>query len=179
MVNAFRYGCVILFLCTIPSYVSHSQYPSTEEYQVKAVFLYNFSRFVEWPESSYAGSNAPFVIGILGGNPFGNYLDETIKGEAIGSHIMTVHHFRDINDIDNCQILFINYKDPEMIKKTVDALAGRNILTVNEYSNFVRQGGMIQFYTEMSKIKLMINTASVKNTQLQISSKLMRVAKIY
>jgi hypothetical protein len=174
----FKPGClVLLLLMASPQTISSQAVP--EEYQVKAVFLYNFSRFIDWPESSFPTPNSPFVIGILGEDPFGNYLEETVRGEAVGTHVMTIHHFQNISDIENCHILFISYKDPDKIRKALDALAGKNILTVNENTNFAKMGGMIQFYDELSKIKLMINESAIKDTQIQISSKLMKVARIY
>jgi hypothetical protein len=177
-VRTFKLGCMIgLLFLGLPT--SMSQQMITEEYQVKAVFLYNFSRFVEWPSSSYLTATSPFIIGILGDDPFGNYLEETVRGETVKSHIMTIHHFQNINDIDNCHILFISYKDQDAIKRVLSSVQGKNILTVNESPNFARMGGMIQFYTENDKIKLMINSTSIKETQLQISSKLMSVARIY
>jgi hypothetical protein len=178
MPYTFRIGCVVALLLTTFTKTNIAQ-STTEEYQVKAVFLYNFSRFVDWPENSFNSPNAPFVVGVIGGDPFGYFLEETVKGEVVHNHVMTIHHFQDLSEIDNCHILYINYKDPDQIKKTLDAVNGKNILTVNDNSNFVRMGGMIQFYTEMNKIKLMINSAAIKQSQLEISSKLMRVAKVY
>src|SRR6185437_11385368 len=83
------------------------------EYQVKAVFVYNFSRFVTWPSSAFASADQPFVIGILGADPFGSHLDEAIHGENMDAHPLVVRHFADIADIGPCQILFIDQSAAE------------------------------------------------------------------
>ena len=80
----------------------------SREYQVKAVFLFNFAQFVEWPTSTFSSEDAPFVIGVLGKDPFGDYLNETVKGEKINGHTMAVKYFQDIKEVSACHILFIN-----------------------------------------------------------------------
>ncbi len=151
---------------------------SASEYQIKAVFIYNFSHFVEWPASSFEKSYSPFVIGILGNNPFGPYLQEAIRNERIGSHIMEVRQFNNVREANNCHILYINLQDPEEIKQTLLAVSGRPILTVGDSPNFLRFGGLVRFFTEESKIRLEINNTVAKSRKLQISSKLLRVATV-
>jgi hypothetical protein len=144
-------------------------------YDVKAAFLYNFSHFVSWPEQAFSASNAPFVIGVLGPDPFGNYLTELIRGEHSNGHPIIVQRYKEAKDIRTCHVLFINTTDAVEVAK---GLSGRNILTVSDTPNFARNGGMICLVTENKKIKLQINQGAAKAAGLEISSKLLRVADI-
>lgn len=145
---------------------------------IKARFLYNFTHFVEWPSTVFAESGAPFVIGILGDDPFGSQLDEDVLGEKVKGHPIAVERYQDVKDIINCHILFINSKDDAKIKEILGALPGKNILTVSDMLNFTTIGGIIRFITIKNKIKLQINLPASKNAELNISPKLLQVADI-
>jgi hypothetical protein len=147
------------------------------EYQVKAAYLFNFSKFLEWPRAAFSDQHEPFIIGILGKDPFGSYLDETITGETIMGHPMTVQRYRNIEEIKQCHILFINL--PGKTAEAIAALKGKNILTVGDDPDFSANGGMIRFYPENETIRLIINPGAAKDANLTISSKLLRIAKIY
>jgi len=168
---------VCLFFHTQPLQAQTT--PVSNEYRVKAVFLYNFTQFVEWPATSFSSANAPFVIGILGDDPFGASIDETVANEKIGGHQLVVQRFRDVKDVKNCQILFINYADAERVKENLLLFTNHNTLTVGEAPNFVKTGGMIRFFTEKNKIRLQINPEAAKAAELTISSKLLRVSDIF
>lgn len=148
----------------------------SREYKLKAVFLYNFSSFVEWPPSAFNSADAPFVIGIVGPDPFGSFLDETVAGEKAQGHPMVVKRFDDVREVKDCQILFIN--QPGHTADVLSSIKNRNILTVSDENNFARMGGMIHFSTESNKIRLQINPSAAKAEKLNISSKLLRLAKI-
>lgn len=146
------------------------------EYKVKAVFIYNFIHFIDWPESTFEDSYDPFVIGIVGGDPFGTYIDEAVKGERIKAHRISVERFKDAADIKKCHILYINTHDPDETKKILNVASKKHILTVSDTPNFIRWGGMVRFFTEENKIRLEINNTLAKARELKISSKLLRVA---
>jgi YfiR/HmsC-like len=148
------------------------------EYQVKAVFVFNFSRFVEWPPQAFAAANDPFVIGIVGGDPFGTRLDEAVQGEQINQHPLEIRRFRSVADIRNCQILYIDRSQNAQLNEILDALDHRNILTVSDLDNASSRGVMIQFVTESNRIRLRINNDAAKAAGLTISSKLLRPAEI-
>lgn len=158
---------------------SQTQQQPSREYQVKAVFLFNFAQFVDWPPASFAGEQAPLVIGILGTNPFGPYLEETVSGEKISGHPVTVQYFQDEADAKACHILFINLPEMRKRKHAIESLKGNNILTVCEAADFPRQGGMIRLFTRNNKIKLLINLEASRAADLVLSSKLLRLADIY
>ncbi|WP_178377059.1 YfiR family protein [Chryseolinea serpens] len=150
----------------------------TKEYQVKAVFLYNFTQFIEWPPDAFAQPDAPLVIGILGPDPFGKYLDETVQGEKIDGHPLVVQRFHTLAEIAHCQILFVNRDEKSEWKQIFDYAKAQHVLTVGDVTNFSKQGGMIRFFPEDNKIRIRINLTSVKNAELKVSSKLLRLAEI-
>lgn len=167
-------GCVLAFVLFLTIF-SYAQAPS-KEYQLKAVFLFNFSQFTEWPDNAFPAGNSPFVIGILGNDPFGNYLSETVSGEKKAGHPIIVKRFQSVKDVSDCDILFVS--SSEKTKEVADGLGNKNILTVGDSNDFATSGGMIQFFTDGGKIRFKINLNNVKNAGLSISSKLLRLAQI-
>src|SRR5688500_14600078 len=121
--------------------LSTSTQPS-REYQLKAVFLFNFTQFVEWPGNSFSSDQAPLVIGILGTDPFGSYLEEIVAGEKINGHPLLIQRYNNVEEIETCQILFINVTETNKREEIITRLKGRNILTVSDAPDFAKQGGM-------------------------------------
>ena len=152
--------------------------PAPQEYQIKAVFLFNFAQFVEWPPDAFGGPKAPLEIGVLGEDPFGNHLEDTMRGEAIGGRALVVRRFARVEDIDHCHILFISRSESKKLEQVVAALRGRTILTVGDTDGFALRGVMIRFISEKSRIRLRINLDSAKAAGLVVSSKLLRAAEI-
>ena len=149
-----------------------------KEYQIKAVFLFNFSQFVEWPTNAFAETQSPLVIGVLGEDPFGTYLEEAVRGEEVNKHPLVIRHYRRVEDIKDCHILFISQSETSRLSRIFERLKDRSILTVGDAEGFVQQGGMIRFITEKNKIRLRINPEAAKAAKLTISSKLLRPAEI-
>lgn len=150
----------------------------TAEYQIKAVFLYNFAQFIDWPAKSFPDPQAPFVIGVLGDDPFGSYLDETVRGEKIGVRALVVQRFRRVGDIHNCQVLFISRSEGDRVEQDLSTLKGRTILTVSDIDDFAARGGMIRLVTEKGRVRIHIKLDLVRAANLTVSSKLLRVAEI-
>lgn len=149
-----------------------------KEYQIKAVFLFNFAQFVVWPPGAFGQTNAPLRIGILGDDPFGKYLDDAIRGERIGEHPLVVQRYHRPEEIQNCQVLFVSPKEARRMKQILSGLRGRSILTVGEVDGFCRDGGMIRFVMVQNKIRMRINLEAAKGANLTLSSKLLRLAEI-
>jgi hypothetical protein len=148
------------------------------EYQVKAVFLFNFAQFVEWPAGAFADSAAPLVIGVLGEDPFGPYLDETVRGETIDGRPLAVRRYRTVSEVDDCHILFVQRNELDHLKPLLQLLRGRSVLTVSDGEDFALRGGMIRFLTDRSRIRLRINLEAAREAGLTLSSKLLRPAEI-
>src|SRR5258708_3931400 len=134
---------LLLFLLVAVQF-SQAQNKTPLEYQVKAAFLFNFTRFINWPPSAFKSPDTPFIIGIAGSDPFGSYLDEIVEGETVNGHPIVVERYRFIKDVTDCQILFIELADPEMIKGILSAAGHRGVLTVSDADNFTTLGGAIR-----------------------------------
>lgn len=171
-------GAILTFLFLMLGFAFPPQRIDSPEYQVKAVFLFNFAQFVEWPAATFPEAKSPIIIGVLGTDPFGSYLDETVQGEEIEGHPLVIQRFDNVSDIKNCHILFIHSSIVPRLDYVLKGLKGRNILTVSDGDNFTKQGGMVKFFTANNKIKLRINLDAVKAEDLTISSKLLRLAEI-
>ncbi len=143
------------------------------EYKVKAVFLFNFTQFVEWPAGAFSSDEAPLVIGILGGDPFDAYLDDLVKGEKVGRRPLVVRRCKSPEEIAGCHILFINRSRAAELPQILERLKGRSVLTVSDLDTFNRQGGMMRLATEAGKIQLKISVAPAKSAGLVISSKIL------
>jgi hypothetical protein len=148
------------------------------EYHVKAVFLFNFAQFVEWPAEAFADPQAPIVIGILGDDPFGPFLDETVRGEHLGTRPFEIRRFQRVADIKTCHLLFISQSEADRVEEILANLKNRPILTVSDEDDFAERGGMIHFVTEKNRIRLKINLRAVQHANLTLSSKLLRVAEL-
>lgn len=156
-----------------------AQPAASAEYQLKAVFLFNFTQFVEWPASAFSGPDGPFVIGVLGNDPFGGYLDETVHDEKINGHPFEIRRFRSVAEIAQCHVLFISGSETSRLRAILPQLARRNVLTVSDIDGFPAMGGIIQFYSEANRIRLRVNVGAAKAAGLTISSKLLRSADIF
>ena len=152
--------------------------PSTPEYQLKAVFLFNFTQFVEWPPAAFGDAQSPMSICVLGTDPFGPYLDEVIQGEKINGRTLLVEHIKQNDDIGRCHILYVSRSEEPRIEQILKQLDDHSVLTVSDIEGFAEKGGVIGFFTAGSKIRFRINVASAKRADLTISSKLLRPAEI-
>ena len=166
-----------LLLIAAPAFSAQTT-SSFGEYQIKAVFLFNFAQFVEWPPGTFADNGRPLVIGVLGKDPFEGSLEEAVREEKVNGRPFTVERYNRIEDIENCQILFISHSESGRLERIFDVLKGRSILTVGDADQFASRGGMIRFVTEQKKIRFRINLESAKAANLTISSKLLRPANI-
>jgi hypothetical protein len=148
------------------------------EYQVKAVFLFNFAQFVEWPPSAFPERQTPLVIGVLGRDPFGAYLDETVRGERVNNRPLTVRRYRRVEEIQTCHVLFISRSEADRLDQILASLKYRKILTVADVESAASSSVMIRFVTQQNKIRLRINPEAAKAANLTISSKLLRLGEI-
>jgi hypothetical protein len=171
---AMRFLLCALLLLLAPSAI-HAQ---SKEYQVKAAFLYNFAQFVSWPETAFTNADEPFQIGILGENPFGGDLNETVRGEAIHGHRIAIVESRRAESLADCQIVFISKAEAAHAADVFSKLGSKPILTVSEISGFTRHGGVINFYRDGSKVRFEINPDAAEKNSLKLGSELLSVGKI-
>lgn len=173
----FARVCLLIAASVLVSPVESADLGSPPEFQVKAVFLYNFAQFVEWPASAFEGPDSPLVIGILGLDPFGEILDEMVKGETVNGRPLQVRRYRWVGDIDQCHILFVSGSEGPRTGQIVAALGEKSVLTVCDWEGFSRRGAMVQFVMERNRVRLRINLEAAKAAGLNISSKLLRSAE--
>ncbi len=150
--------------------------PSPSEYQIKAAFLYNFAKFVEWPPQAFAGPKSPMVIGVLGKNVFGDDLEQTIRNKTINGHPFQFKEVHSVTEATNCHILFISASERDRLPKILSGLRNADVLTVSETGHFIEAGGMINFVIEDNRVHFQINDAAAKKAGLKISSKLLSLA---
>lgn len=155
-----------------------AQGPVSREYQVKAVFLFNFAQFVEWPAAAFGGEQAPLVIGLLGDDPFGAYLDEAVRGETVHGRPLRIERYQRVEEIRTCHVLYVSRSEAGRLPQILAALRGREILAVSDVDGFAGRGGAIQFIMERNKVRLRINVDAARAAALTISSKLLRPAEI-
>jgi hypothetical protein len=148
------------------------------EYEEKAVFLLNFAKFVEWPAKTFPDAKAPFVIGILGDDPFGDALVKIVKGQTARGRRIEVRHFKATEDYGGCQLLFLSRSVAAQSEEILQRLQGQPVLTVSEQENFVRQGGTIGFVVVGKSVRFDINARAAAAANLKVSSKLLAVARM-
>ncbi|HZI34074.1 MAG TPA: YfiR family protein [Candidatus Binatia bacterium] len=168
----------MLVLLIFDKFVPPAHAEISKEYQVKAVFLFNFTQFIEWPTNAFPGTNAPLTIGVLGADPFGKFLDATVRGETVNGHPIVVKRFRRAWDVKECQILFVSRSEEQRVKAILASLKDENVLTVSDIEGFAQSGGIIRFVTEDGKIHFRVNLEAAKDAGLMVSAKLLRLAEI-
>jgi hypothetical protein len=150
----------------------------SQEYQLKAAFLFNFASYVEWPADAFATANSPITIGVLGDDPFGSSLDDLVAGETIRNRSLVVRRYRSVEEVADCHILFVSPSEASQMDHIVDVLAHRSVLTVGDTRDFAVHAGIIGFELVQRRLHLQINLAAATGARLVISSKLLRQARI-
>lgn len=166
----------LALLCVLTSSVPESHGDTVKDYDLKAVFLFNFAQFVDWPPEAFTNGESPIVIGILGEDPFGKSLDQVVRGEKVRDRKLVVRRFSRVEDIGACHILFISRSESERIVPILANLKGKPVLTVGEFEGFATSGGMVRFLIDQNKIRLRINKDAVNAAGLTMSSKLLKAA---
>jgi len=165
----------MLFLLIL--FISGARGQDVNEYEVKAGFIFNFTKFLQWPQTAFPSAEEPFAIGILGKDSIGDYLQNTIAEEQVEGRSIVVRKFKDAKEVEDCRILFIG--KAEDVAPALEAVKGKGTLTVSDTPDFCMKGGIVTFYDEDNMIRLEINPRAAKEENLEISSKLLRIARIY
>jgi hypothetical protein len=149
------------------------------EYAIKAAYLYQFGRYVQWPDQTFADKDSPLVIGVLGTDPFGGVLEEIAHTKRIEGRPILVKHFNSMSEYTPCHILFVTASaGQEQAAAAIQKAQKTHLLLVGEEPEFARNGGTMNFFLDENKVRFEVNTDVAKQEQLRISSKLLSLAKI-
>jgi hypothetical protein len=169
----------LLWVWTWNDNIARAQ-PSAREYDVKATLLFHFSQFVEWPPAAMSNTNAPFVIGILGTDPFGEFLDQLVKNERAHGKPVVIRRFRKVEEALGANILFVSDSERSRLYSVLSRVRGRPILTVGETAEhrFIEAGGIVAFVTASDNIRIRINLDEARSAGLTVSAKLLQLAEV-
>jgi hypothetical protein len=167
---------VLVLMCA--ETVGGDAMPAPTEAHVKAVFLYNFTKYVDWPATVFPTSNTPITIGVYGENPFGEDLKNAVAGKLVGGRTVAVRQIGGAENLAQCQILFIGRSEKTHISEILATVKNLPVLTVGESDPFAENGGIVNFVKKDGRIRLEINLQSAQQANLRISSKLLSVADV-
>jgi hypothetical protein len=171
----------ILLNWTLEAKAQTSDSSDSSEYLIKAGFIYNFAKFVEWPATTFSQPDSPIVIGILGTDPFGAIIDRIVEDKKIGGRGFIVKRLKwskDLKELKECKIVFVSSSEKGHLDDFVQALKGLPILTVGETPGFAERGGIIRFTLEDNKVRFEVNVEAAHQADLTISSRLLTLARI-
>jgi hypothetical protein len=167
----------LFFICVslhVP--IALAQQSAPTEYQVKAAYLYNFGKFVDWSATSVAAKNDAFQICVIGQDPFGPALEAALVKQSIDGKGVMARRIAKPQDALGCRILFISSSEDRQLKGIFTVLDGAGVLTVSDIPQFSQRGGMIEFTLEGNKVRFEVNLASAEAAGLTLSSELLKVA---
>jgi hypothetical protein len=154
-----------------------AQAPVADEYPVKAAFLFNFAKFVEWPAIAFRSPEDPISICVLGQDPFGEALEKVVRNKTVSNRTFVVREILNAQQAMACQILFVSTSERKRFRLLLDALKGRSILTVGESEDFTANGGIINFKVKDARVRIEIDPSAADRAGLRISSKLLSLAE--
>ncbi len=179
---AFAHGDVtrrIAFLTLAATLGSaRAQAPAADEYPVKAAFLFNFAKFIEWPADAFKRSDDPFAICVLGQNPFGSALADIVRNKTVANRGFVVREVSNAQQATKCHIVFVTASERKRFHSLLEELKGHSILTVGEAEDFTADGGVINFKLKDARVRIEIDTEAAERARLRISSKLLSLAEI-
>ena len=167
---------LVLLLVVAESGLSNGQVAS--EYQVKAAYVYNFAKFVEWPAQDFPSATAPIRICVLNDPRFETELEHIVRAKTIAGHPVSVISVEDADQCRSCHVLFVNSSQKRQVHHIIQVLRDTNVLTVGETTGFVDEGGIINFVVQDERVTFEINRKAALQSGLRISSRLLSVAKL-
>ena len=174
------YLCLLLALWVFFSggLVAGAESPTPTMHQVEAAFLFNFAKFVTWPDDAFQRSENSLIIGVLGEDPFGAVLEETIRDKTVMGKKLAVKRFVRIQDAVNSHILFLSSSEESHLPHILKVLEKNTVLTVSDMEEFAERGGMVAFTVEDQKVRFNVNVGAVERAELKMGSQLLKLARI-
>jgi hypothetical protein len=169
-----------LALLALAATIGHvrAEAPLADEYPVKAAFLFNFAKFVEWPAIAFKGPEDPFSICVLGQNPFGTALEDVVRDKTVANRGFVVRGVSNAQQASKCQIVFVTASERKRFHSLLEEFKGHSILTVGEADDFTANGGIINFKLKDTRVRIEIDAGAAERAGLRISSKLLSLAEI-
>lgn len=171
------HSALIAALALSPAWGAVPSRRARPEQQLKAVYLLNFVKFVEWPAAAFAAADAPILVGVLGEDPFGAFLDEAARAETIHGRGVRIVRFAEPAALEPVHALYVSPSEDERLPEVFAAIGGTPVLTVGETGRFARRGGAIRLLREGERLRFVINAAAAERRGLRVSSQLLRLAK--
>jgi hypothetical protein len=169
-------GLALLLLCAGVARQVSAEEPS--EYQIKAAFLLNFIRFVEWPADAFKIAGDPVVVGILGKDPFDGALEQIVSNKTVNGRAVVIRRISDPAAARSCHVVFLAASETRRMSDVTSIVASRGLLIVGESDGFAERGGMINFILQDNHVRFQINPAAAERAGLKISSKLLQLADV-
>ena len=175
IVSVRRWAMAALFLFAALNLAAAQ---SATEYQVKAAFLFNFAKFVEWPADAFPTSDAPLQICVFGQDPFGGDFEQVIGDKKVNGHRLEIIHPSGVPQARSCQILFVTSSQKPQTREILQGIKGTSVLSVGDTPGFARAGGIINFVLDENRVRFEINPKAAERAHLKLSARLLTVAKL-
>jgi YfiR/HmsC-like len=148
------------------------------EYQVKAAFLLNFAKFIQWPPNAFQDDRTPMAVCVFRYDPFGSVLDEIMRGKNINNRELLARRISDFPELNTCQVVFVSEREGKLLPEVLNSLKGSSALVIGEAGDFAERGGGIQFFLEDNRLRFAVNVDALQRARLTASSKLLALARI-
>jgi YfiR/HmsC-like len=158
--------------------IAGEQAHAVDEYRVKAAFLFNFAKFVEWPPETFASADEPIGICVLGQNPFGSVLEETVRGKVVANRTLVIRQISNTQQGSKCHIVFVSASEGKRSLVFLEELKSKRVLTISETDGVNWDGGVIGLSLKDGRVRIEIDLAAAERAGLRISSKLLSLAEI-
>ena len=156
---------------------AHAQSSPLREHEIKAAFLYNFVKFVDWPSEVLPETSDTITICVLSDDPSAEAL-ESLRGKMVKGRRLSTRRIEGVKDVESCHVLFISSSEEKRVPQVMQNLHGSSVLTVGEMERFIQSGGIINFVIERNKVRFEINPTSAERARLKLSSQLLSLARV-
>lgn len=177
----YNFSFILLFTAsffyTSPAF-SGNEKAYEREYIVKAGFIYNFTKFIKWPEEALHSEDSEFFIGVMGSDPFGNILDTIAAKKKIQGRNLVIKRFSSLDEIETCHILFVSSSEKDHLEEVLSKLRGSQVLIVGDTPGFAKRGVGINFYIKKNKVRIEFNKRALEKSGLKVSSQLLNIGRI-
>jgi hypothetical protein len=154
-----------------------AQAQTADEYQVKAAYMYNLAKFVDWPADAFESPSQPIVFCVLGQTPLSQPLRDALAGKVVGQRALQFRQLADPKQAGDCKVLFISFPDKKRVREILDQVKSLHILTVGEADGFTEEDGIVRFYLDAGRVRLEFNLDAADDAKLHVSSKLLSLGR--